>query len=87
MLIRRVGHSVCVTFLSNIRFAFACKQVGIIGVGRIGRCHCASVASVPTKATVTMICDISEPALEEVSRIFHVPKTTKDPMEVGDESS
>lgn len=57
-------------------------QVGIIGVGRIGRCHCASVASVPTKAKVTMICDIFQPALDDVSAIFHVPKTTKDPLEV-----
>lgn len=57
-------------------------QVGIIGVGRIGRCHCASVASVPTKAKVEMICDIYQPALDEVSAIFHVPKTTNDPMEV-----
>ena len=51
-------------------------------MGRIGRCHCASVASVPTKATVAMICDIYQPALDEVSTIFHVPKTTNDPMEV-----
>ncbi|CAB1118722.1 unnamed protein product [Ectocarpus sp. CCAP 1310/34] len=57
-------------------------KVGIIGVGRIGRCHCASVASVPTKATVSMICDIYQPALDEVSAIFHVPKTTNDPMEL-----
>lgn len=57
-------------------------KVGIIGVGRIGRCHCASVASVPTKAKVVMICDIYQPALDEVSAIFHVPKTTNDPMEV-----
>ena len=41
-------------------------QVGIIGVGRIGRCHCASIASVPTKAKISMICDIYEPALKEV---------------------
>lgn len=53
-------------------------------MGRIGRCHCASVASVPTKATVSMICDIYQPALDEVSAIFHVPKTTNDPMEVND---
>ncbi|CAM9388307.1 unnamed protein product [Discosporangium mesarthrocarpum] len=57
-------------------------KVGIIGVGRIGRCHCSSVASVPTKAKVEMICDIFEPALKEVSEIFHVPKTTTDPMEL-----
>lgn len=57
-------------------------QVGIIGVGRIGRCHCASVASVPGKAVVSMICDIYQPALDEVSAIYHVPKTTTDPMEV-----
>ncbi|CAM9214520.1 unnamed protein product [Ascophyllum nodosum] len=57
-------------------------KVGIIGVGRIGRCHCASVASVPTKATVSMICDIYQPALDEVSAIFHVPKTTSDPLEL-----
>ncbi len=58
------------------------KQVGIIGVGRIGRCHCASVASVPGKATVSMICDIYQPALDQVSAMYHVPKTTTDPMEV-----
>lgn len=40
------------------------------------------MASVPTKAQVTMICDIYEPALVEVSAIYHVPKTTNDPNEV-----
>lgn len=62
--------------------ATAPLKVGIIGVGRIGRCHCASVASVPTKASVSMICDIYQPALDEVSAIFHVPKTTSDPLEL-----
>lgn len=56
-------------------------------MGRIGRCHCASVASVPTKATVTMICDIFQPALDSVSATFHVPKTTTDPMEVRCETN
>ncbi|CAM9870672.1 unnamed protein product [Chrysoparadoxa australica] len=57
-------------------------QVGIIGVGRIGRCHCASVSSVPGKAKVVMICDIYEPALVEVSAMYHIAKTTKDPAEL-----
>ncbi|CAM9551063.1 unnamed protein product [Choristocarpus tenellus] len=65
----------------KVRNAFD-HTVGIIGVGRIGRCHCASVASVPTKAKVEMICDIYQPALDEVSALFHVPKTTNDPMEL-----
>ncbi|KAG5181134.1 inositol 2-dehydrogenase [Tribonema minus] len=57
-------------------------KVGIIGVGRIGRCHCASIASVPTKAKITMICDIYEPALLEVQGMYNIEHITKDPMEL-----
>jgi myo-inositol 2-dehydrogenase/D-chiro-inositol 1-dehydrogenase len=57
-------------------------KVGIIGVGRIGRCHCASIASVPTKAKITMICDIFEPALKEVQGMYSIENITKDPYEL-----
>jgi myo-inositol 2-dehydrogenase/D-chiro-inositol 1-dehydrogenase len=56
-------------------------KVGVIGVGRIGRCHLESLTTMPG-VRVTMVADIIDEAARSACNDFGVPTSTRDWLEL-----
>eukprot|EP00608_Synchroma_pusillum_P007548 CAMPEP_0198424680 /NCGR_PEP_ID=MMETSP1452-20131203/4005_1 /TAXON_ID=1181717 /ORGANISM="Synchroma pusillum, Strain CCMP3072" /LENGTH=341 /DNA_ID=CAMNT_0044145031 /DNA_START=84 /DNA_END=1109 /DNA_ORIENTATION=- len=50
-------------------------KIGVIGVGRIGKCHLESLSAMPN-ATVTMIADVWEQGCRDAAAKYHIPNFT-----------
>jgi myo-inositol 2-dehydrogenase/D-chiro-inositol 1-dehydrogenase len=57
-------------------------NVGIIGVGRIGRIHCKHLSLNISEANVLMICDIKNEEARKCAKVFNVPAAAKDYREI-----
>lgn len=53
-------------------------KIGVIGVGRIGRLHVQNLQSSVPRASVISVSDVSQQALESVSKEFGVAQATTD---------
>src|SRR5690349_24546966 len=59
-------------------------RLGIIGAGRIGRVHAASVSDPSVAAVPLAITDINRSAAAEVAGLFGIPQVVNDASEIFD---